>query len=915
MLQLSNVTKEYPCGQGRFSALNHVSLTFRKSEFVAILGPSGAGKTTLLNLIGGLDHCDSGEIRIDGHSTAEYSARDWDFYRNHRIGFVFQSYNLIPHQTVLANVELALTIAGIGRNERRQRARAVLEQVGLQDQMHKHPNELSGGQMQRVAIARALVNDPDILLADEPTGSLDSECSHQIISCLQQVAKERLVVMVTHNAQLVQQYATRIIRLQDGKVLSDSDPYTQDTEETLPQPTTGRVNMRFLTALQLSFHNLHSKKGRTFFAMLAGAIGIIGISLILALSTGLNDYILGFQERTLNAYPITISTDAFDISGIFSIRRELVGDSQKRKPEQQNGIYSDNSGLEAQQVLSSTVSENDLAAFKQYLDDPDSPIHQYVGKNGIVYSYDLNFQVYAYDPAGDLISTDASTGGANAMDSFVDMIGSAGKLVETVSSILGGGTTSSDAQNFSQLLPGENGASVSDALQSSYEVLHGTWPKDYNEVVLVLDRNNAVPVGVLYQLGLITRQQYTQIEKDLEKGLQVNALQLDYEAVCDQVFYLIPACDLYTPTDDGTFRFAGNDMTQISAQLENALQLKITGIVRPRESAGSANITTAIGYTEKLTQHLQKYAQESAVVKAQTENPDVNVLTGIRFSKFGQSGKAEDAKTYISKLSVSEKAAIYTLVMAYRGEMGAPEPEKADLTPEEKAAEVDAWLENTAGKALLLLFYNRFIDGADYQKNMRAFGNFSYHQPSAIRIYTDSFADKEAVDRCVEDYNARVSKDRQILYTDYVELMTASFRSVIDVITYVLIGFVAVSLVVCCIMIGIITHISVLERRREIGILRSLGASRGDVRHVFNAENILIGFGSGVAGVCIAALLTEPVNHILWLALGTASLRTRLPLCAAVLLVLISVVITVIGGLIPALRAAKDDPVRSLRSE
>ena len=563
MLQMKDVVKEYVSGNIRSLALDHVDLRFRDSEFVAVLGPSGAGKTTLLNLIGGLDHCDSGEVYIDGCSTADYKSKDWDYYRNHRIGFVFQSYNLIPHQTVLRNVELAMTIAGVSRKERKLRAQAVLEQVGLQDQMHKLPSELSGGQKQRVAIARALVNDPDVLLADEPTGSLDSQCSRQIVSCLQEIAKDRLVIMVTHDTELVKDSATRIIQLRDGKVVEDSHPYEAALPQIAKPAVTGKVKMRFLTSLHLSFHNLRSKKGRTLFAMLAGAIGIIGIALILALSTGLNDYILGFQKRTLNAYPITISTKAFDITDLFSVRSELVGDSLKSKPHQQDGIYGDNSGLEAQQVLSSAVSENDLAAFMKYLQDPGSEIHNYIGENGIVYRYDANFQVYAYDPAGDLVNTDSEIDSSDAMDSLVDMIGSAGGLVESISGMLGGETSAPNAQNFSQLLPGD-GKAVSKAQMSSYELLYGAWPESYDGVVLVLDKNNAVSTGTLYQLGLITRQQYDQIARDLQNGLEPAAIQMDYGAVCGHSFYLIPACDLYVPTGAGTYYYIGDDSVRIS---------------------------------------------------------------------------------------------------------------------------------------------------------------------------------------------------------------------------------------------------------------------------------------------------------------------------------------------------------------
>ncbi|MDD5804082.1 MAG: ABC transporter ATP-binding protein/permease [Clostridia bacterium] len=816
MLQLKNIVKTYVTGEVKQDALKGVSIGFRENEFVSILGQSGSGKTTMLNIIGGLDRYDSGDLIINGVSTKKYKDSDWDYYRNNSIGFVFQSYNLIPHQSVLVNVELALTLAGVSKKERRQRAIEVLEKVGLKDHIHKKPNQMSGGQMQRVAIARALINNPDILLADETTGALDSETSVQIMELLKEIAKDKLVIMVTHNPELAERYSTRLVKLLDGQIVSDSNPYTPDETPAVPQKRK-KISMSFSTALSLSFDNLRTKKGRTLLTSVAGSIGIIGIALILALSTGMSTYISDIQKDTMASYPLTISAQTIDISSVMGQRREMIEsrrdtDGENTESASLSAVYADYSDMEAREKMASSIVENNLTEFKKYLDDPDSEIQQYLGEHGVNYTYDVNFQVYSNNKDGVLVNSDADTDALlldeSEMDSMAGMESQSGVNSQSavgsqsavssqagmMSAVLG--NTSSGAENFSELMAGTDNKTVSPVVTDNYDVLYGSWPENYDEVVLVLNENNGISAGTLYQLGLITAEEY---ESAAEK-------------------------------------------------------------IEAEEEAENASISTAVGYTSKLTEYIIDHTDESAVVTAQEDTPEINVLTGLSFDV------ANDTAQTSPVIESSDAAKAYNVK-------------------------------------------------STYEKNLEAFGKVSYDAPASISIYADSFENKEAIADCIADYNETAEEDAQITYTDYVALLTSSITTIINGISYVLIAFVAISLIVSCIMIGIITHISVMERTKEIGILRALGASKRNISQVFNAETFIIGCCAGVLGIGISSLLLFPINSLIEKISGISGITARIPAASAVILIVISIVITLLGGLIPAKKAAKKDPVIALRTE
>ena len=907
MLQLKNIVKTYVTGDMTQDALKGVSISFRENEFVSILGQSGSGKTTMLNIIGGLDRYTSGDLIINGVSTKEYKDAEWDYYRNNSIGFVFQSYNLIPHQSVLANVEMALTLAGVSKKERRERAVSVLKKVGLGDHIHKKPNQMSGGQMQRVAIARALVNNPDILLADEPTGALDSETSVQIMELLKEIAKDKLVIMVTHNPELAEKYSTRIVKLLDGEITADSNPY-QAEETQAAQKEKKKISMSFGTALSLSFNNLRTKKGRTLLTAFAGSIGIIGIALILSLSTGMNTYIADVQKDTMSSYPITISAQTLDVSGVLGMRAEVIGERRNAADAAQadrTGVYADYSVLEASEKMSASIVENNLTEFKKYLDDPDSDIRQYLGENGIVYTYDVNFSVYAHDADGNLIDTgsdpDDKTGGTGGgiMRRFAGSSGS-----------------DSTAANFSGLMAGTNGETISQAVTDSYDILYGSWPEQANEVVLVLNQDNAISAKALCQLGLITQAQYDAAAEKIKKGETADELSFSYADACGQTLYLVPACDHYTENENGTFTEIEDAALNEETLLDSALELKITGIIRPREDAANANITTAVAYTSKLTDYVIEHTNDSAVIKAQEADDTINVLTGMAFASPDDASKAADAKEYLSGLGISEKASFYKLMMYYT-QSGDAASSAAGMTMDENtmAAALDGWLAADPDQEILVKVYEEYIAGSTYEDNMKAFGKVSYDAPSSISIYIDSFENKDAIAACIEAYNETADTDAQITYTDYVAMLTSSITTIINGISYVLIAFVAISLVVSCIMIGIITHISVMERTKEIGILRALGASKRNISQVFNAETFIIGCCAGLLGIGVSLLALFPINAIIANVSGLTGLTAQLPAQSSIILIAISIVITILGGLLPAKKAATKDPVIALRTE
>ncbi|MBS4956493.1 MAG: ABC transporter ATP-binding protein/permease [Clostridium sp.] len=927
MLQIQKIYKKYVTGDLEQTALDGVSLNLRDNEFVAILGPSGSGKTTLLNVIGGLDRYDSGDLIINGISTKKYKDRDWDSYRNHTIGFVFQSYNLIPHQTVLSNVELALTISGISKSERRKRATEALEKVGLGKQLHKKPNQMSGGQMQRVAIARALVNDPEILLADEPTGALDSETSIQVMDLLKEVAKDRLVVMVTHNPELAEQYANRIVRVKDGHIIDDSNPYEVDIQNLAPpkHENMGKASMSLLTSLSLSFNNLKTKKGRTLLTSFAGSIGIIGIALILSLSNGVNTYIDNIQKETMTSYPISIESETIDLSSIMSSGGPTAGQVTDADHDL-DAVYSNGSSLEMASTMTSSFTENNLTAFKKYLDNPDSKINKYVGENGIIYSYDTKFDVYTKDADGSLVNTDGSTLTNNNNNSTNAMLGMSSMPAMSNMSGLPGMTSSSN--NFSELLPGKDGESVSEAVKESYDLLYGNWPNAYDEIILTLDTNNEISSNTLYQLGILPSSEYKELMKKIENGeeIKLESKSWNYEDICNKEFYMIPESDTYISNGNGTFKSIKEDTTEMEKLINNAIKLKITGVVRPKEDAKGALISTALGYTRALTNYIIQYTDDSEVVKVQKENPTINILNGMEFSPSSDDEKISDAKKYLENLGVSDKANLFKTIMYSMQTSGdgmsntdnssiqAGIPDISTMSETQLAAMLDEYLKSPDNDTLLKI-YDAYISTGTYDDNMTTFGVVSLDAPSSISIYTDSFENKESISNCIDDYNSTASEENKISYTDYIGILLSSVTTIINVISYVLIAFVAVSLIVSSIMIGIITFISVMERTKEIGILRAIGASKHNISQVFNAETFIIGLCSGLLGVGISLLLLIPINAIIHSILDSNTVNASLPIPAAIILIILSMILTIIGGFVPSKKAAKKDPVTALRSE
>ncbi|MDR0914663.1 MAG: ABC transporter ATP-binding protein/permease [Oscillospiraceae bacterium] len=906
MLQIKKVCKTYVTGNLTQQALNKVTFNLRDNEFVAVLGQSGSGKTTLLNIIGGLDRYDSGDIVINDISTKRYKDRDWDSYRNHTIGFVFQSYNLIPHQSILSNVELALTISGISRKQRRKRAKEALEQVGLGEQLHKKPNQMSGGQMQRVAIARALVNDPDILLADEPTGALDSETSVQVMELLKEVAKDRLVVMVTHNSELADQYATRIIKLHDGKIVDDSDPFEVEATE-LAKPkhkNMGKSSMSFFTALALSFNNLRTKKARTFLTSFAGSIGIIGIALILSLSTGVNLYIESIQKDTMASYPIQIEARSLDFNSIMQVGMDMSDETVDHKLD---AVYSDNTDLEIANAVSTGYKDNNLTEFKKYLENPKSDIQKYLGENGIVYSYNVKFDTYSYDPNGELVNTDATS-----------LMSEQEKAMLSAAENNGFGDAVSP-NSFTQMLKGTDGKVISRTVTDNYDMLYGQWPQKYNELVLVLNENNEIPVGDLYILGLLPSEDYREINKKMEAGekIDISDEKWSYDDICEHTFKFVPACDYYEKDENTGFYKSVKDDNEALKELVNTKgeELKITAIIKLKEDASFAPISKTIGYTSALTDYIIEHTKTSPVVLAQQNSQDVNVLNGLTFEPDNDDQKIEDAKIFLNNLGITDKAALMKQML---NQLYATQPQvlaqMQQMDEASLAAALDEYLKNPEDDVLLQI-YKAYISTGNYKDNMAQFGFVDPAVPSGVSIYVDSFEDKDAVTACIEDYNKSAPAEDNITYTDYVGLLMSSVTTIINVIAYVLVAFVSVSLIVSSIMIGIITYISVLERTKEIGILRAIGASKRNISQVFNAETFMVGLLSGLIGVGVTLLLLLPGNAIIHAFAGTTAVNATLPVVSAAVLVALSMLLTLIAGIIPSRKAAKKDPVIALRSE
>ncbi len=856
MLELKNIKKDYKSGNETVHALKGVSLSFRKNEFVSILGQSGCGKTTMLNIIGGLDHYTSGDLLIDHRSTKDFKDKDWDSYRNHTIGFVFQSYNLIPHQSVLANVELALTLSGVSRDERRKRALEALEKVGLKDQIHKRPNQMSGGQMQRVAIARALVNNPDILLADEPTGALDSATSVAIMEILNEIAKDKLVIMVTHNPELAQKYSTRIIRLLDGEVVDDSNPYTIE-EKTAEIMKLKKTSMSFVTALSLSLNNLMTKKARTFLTAFAGSIGIIGIALILSLSNGVQSYISSVEKETLSSYPITIQDNSMDMSVMM---QTMMGMNAESKEHADDKIYSKQMINDIMETMSDQMDKNNLAAFKEYLDN-DSAFKEHT--KAIEYGYNLKLNVFNEHGKNGLVQV--------SPNQVMEKLGF-GNMAQMQESFMGA-QASSNNEVWNKLPENKT------LREEEYTLLKGNWPKNYNEVVLAVDGDSEITDYALYSLGLLNQDDLSDNFEALQKGKEIKKdEQVSYtiDELLDMEFKLVLNSDLYKKIN-GIWIDMSDDEAYVENAVKNGETMKVVGIIQPKEKALSKSEMGGIYYTNALEKHVVEEVEKSDIVKEQKENKDTNVFTGTPFSK--------NEKFSLSSLSDEQKM------------------QMAMLSQEDLAAYMSSYNDNV---------------NATYESNLEKLGAVDMNSPSYINIYAKSFDDKEAVADLINTYNEKQEADGKesnvISYNDIVGTMMDSVTSIIDMISYVLMAFVSVSLIVSSIMIGIITYISVLERTKEIGILRAIGASKKDISRVFNAETFIIGLISGLIGIGITVALNIPISMIIEDMSGVANVSS-LPVTGGIVLVLISLLLTVVAGLIPSRIASKKDPVEALRSE
>ncbi|MBE6712658.1 MAG: ABC transporter ATP-binding protein/permease [Ruminococcaceae bacterium] len=1001
MLKLCDIKKEYLSASDKVEALRGVSLSFRKNEFVSILGPSGCGKTTLLNIIGGLDHYTSGDLLIRGKSTKDFKDSDWDTYRNHSIGFVFQSYNLIPHQSVLANVELALTLSGVSKAERRKRAENALKKVGLADQLKKRPNQLSGGQMQRVAIARALVNDPEILLADEPTGALDTTTSVQIMDLLKEISGDRLVIMVTHNPELAEEYSTRIIKLLDGEVTDDSNPY--EGEEVVPKASAKKEkkpSMSLFTALSLSMNNLMTKKGRTLLTAFAGSIGIIGIALILSLSNGITAWINSVQEETLSNYPITIQAESVDMSALMV---NLMGINQENSANKhdRDAVYSSSVMHEMVNTLNSAqVQTNNLTKFKAFL-EKDQEIKKYI--SNIQYSYDMNLQIYTKDENGKIVKSDVE----EMMGAVFEGMGLSG------GSASGFASSSAMAESFGfgsielwqEMLAGEGGKGISSAVTEQYDVIHGAWPKNYNEVVLVVDKYNELSDVVICALGLKTTEEIAEEMKASQRGeiLDVTNRSWSYEELCNKEFKIYLPSELYQKQPSGNYILL-SDLDNGKDLIYNSnlgVTVKISGIIRPKEDVSTPLINGAVGYSVDLTNHLLKKLESNELVRLQKEKADFDVIRNLpflpadyvepdvakkieNFTKYAMALGTDGAAELYTKIAVipsalemadienkansahalmsrqqreefasqiltqaqsqnadtSEKTD-YTFVLEYTKKMSEDDldaivkpgltgmemqkhQEKimmglASLTKEDLQSRLLTEIsDGTFSPQQLVEFHDLFVPDthseSTREQNLKLLGFVEEKSPTAINIYADTFENKDKIAEIISNYNQGKKEEDQIKYTDIVAMMMSGIATIINAISYVLIAFVSISLVVSSIMIGIITYISVLERTKEIGILRAIGASKKDISRVFNAESVIEGFAAGIIGIGITLLLNIPINIIIHYLTDINELNSVLP-PAGYLLILISVALSFIAGLFPARFAAKKDPVEALRSE
>ena len=989
MLELKNIVKDYKAGDMTVHALKDISIRFRDCEFVSVLGHSGCGKTTLLNIIGGLDHYTSGDLLINGVSTKTYKDKNWDAYRNHSIGFVFQSYNLIPHQTVLSNVELALTLSGVSKAERRKRAINVLERVGLGDQLNKKPSQMSGGQMQRVAIARALVNDPDILLADEPTGALDSATSVQIMELLAEIAKEKLVIMVTHNPELANTYSTRIVRLSDGEITDDSDPFTGDEQKE--KGAGGKTSMSYLTALSLSVNNLLTKKARTLLTAFAGSIGIIGIALILSLSSGIQEYIDTVQENTLASYPITIQKQTMDMS---SLMESMMGIDRDKSDHQDNMVYSNDLMGQMVNTMLSEIETNNLSEFKSFIEAENSEIKALAGN--IKYTYDVTPYIFVAD-------TSDGINQVNPNNVMTDLMAYSGYDMDNPAmqtySQFGGGMSAYTYDSWKELIDNRQ------MLSTQYDLLAGHWPESMDEVVLIIDKNNEVSDLVLYSLGLKDKSQLPKVYEQMMKGERIytESLSFTFDEILGLKFKMVIPTDFYEyDSEKNYYKNRSDDEEYLKSLIENGMELKMVGIIRPNEdvSLGSSGGSGSIGYISALTRHIMSKVNDSDVVKAQKADKTYDYLAGMKFNdgsldNINAEKKAQLIKEYFSGLDNITKTSIYAklataptqeeleaLVEKYKLQYNDEESKKelmysamktamekqgmqmeiseqmldmylkrmtqeqfdeaidqiitemanqefrakqeaasGDISSSEGAKYFDEMIAGMDTEQLAKLYDEympKTMSDASYDDIMFKLGVCDESSPSSISIYASTFAAKDEIANIIKRYNEKMETDGKhenvISYTDYVGLMMSSVSDIINTISYVLIAFVAISLVVSSIMIGIITYISVLERTKEIGILRAIGPSKRDISNVFNAEAITIGFVSGFMGIVITLLLNIPINMIIKSMTGIDNIA-KLPAVGAVILVLISMALTYIAGLFPSRIAAKKDPVEALRTE
>ncbi len=862
MLRLNNITKNYESGGTSVEALKGVSIEFRKNEFVSVLGPSGCGKTTLLNIIGGLDRYTDGDLIINGKSTKEFKDKDWDAYRNYSIGFVFQSYNLIPHQTVLSNVELALTLSGVSKKERKQKAIKALESVGLGEQIHKKPNQLSGGQMQRVAIARALVNDPDIILADEPTGALDTKTSVQIMEILKQISKDKLIIMVTHNPDLAEKYSTRVVKILDGLITDDSKPFTEEDakKEEGTKAKSGRTSMKFFTALQLSLANLLTKKGRTILTSFAGSIGIIGIALILAISTGVQNYINKVEEDTLSSYPLMIEEATVDIS---SMMETMMGAVEEETEHEEGKVYSRDIMNEMLSTISNKVNTNNLEELKKYLEEENNEIKE--SSNAIQYNYNLNINLYK-ENEDDPVKVNPSTvmssmGMPQMMESSNDMSSS---------------YMTANADVWFEMLDNE------DLLHSQYDLLAGNWPKAYNEVVLVVSDNNEISDYTLYALGLKDQSELKQKMEAIQKGETVEESEqtsYTYDELLNLTFKLILNTDYYNK-ENGLWLDRSDSKEYMKQKVADAESIKVVGIIKQNEETVASAMGTGIGYLKDLKEYVINKINEAQIVTEQKANPDVNVFTGLKFPTEEEKGEFS-----IQNLTPEQRLAM------------------SQLSSEEIAKLVQTYKDN---------------QNASYEYNLKTLGSIDLSKPSSIYIYPKDFESKDKISSAIESYNQKQidegKEENVINYTDVVGIMMKSVTQIVNTISYVLIAFVAISLIVSSIMIGIITYISVLERTKEIGILRAIGASKKDISRVFNSETFIVGLIAGVLGIGITVLLTIPINLVIY-ALTGVSVKAMVPFVAGIILIIISMLLTMFAGLIPSKFASRRDPVEALRTE